>query len=122
MGSQSVGAQDGIPWSDEIDNFDAPEKSLHAVRSNSLAGLGCETGMIGHRGTTWYHKHGAKHAHDGECLEISIYLSSLRRHFPMPFPSVAHSHDSVSAIFSCISIQVCGIVRDSAKMQVKIAM
>lgn len=32
---QSVGAQHGIPWSDEIDNFDAPEKSL--------AGLGSET-------------------------------------------------------------------------------
>lgn len=40
---QSVGAQDGIPWSDEIDKFDAPEKSLDAVRSSSLAGLGSET-------------------------------------------------------------------------------
>ncbi|KAM0544222.1 hypothetical protein ACHAPJ_011911 [Fusarium lateritium] len=40
---QSVGAQDGIPWSDEIDRFDAPEKALNAVRSSSLAGLGSDS-------------------------------------------------------------------------------
>lgn len=34
---QSVGAQGGIPWSDEIDNFDAPPKIYDSRRSSSTA-------------------------------------------------------------------------------------
>lgn len=36
---QSLGAQRGIPWSDEIDRFDTPEKKRIDVCSKSLAGL-----------------------------------------------------------------------------------
>lgn len=40
---QSVGAQDGIPWADEIDNFDAAAKVSGIVRMNSTAGIASET-------------------------------------------------------------------------------
>ncbi|KAL6922437.1 hypothetical protein FSHL1_006397 [Fusarium sambucinum] len=40
---QSVGAQDGIPWSDEIDCFDVPEKVLSTVLSSSLSNLGSDS-------------------------------------------------------------------------------
>jgi len=39
---QTVGAQDGIPWADEIDNFDAPQKAPGFVRLNSTAGIASE--------------------------------------------------------------------------------
>lgn len=39
---QSVGAQDGIPWADEIDNLDAPDKVPDIVRLNSTAGIASE--------------------------------------------------------------------------------
>ena len=40
---QSVGAQDGIPWADEIDNFDALHKVPDIVRSSSsIAGIASE--------------------------------------------------------------------------------
>ncbi|KAI9662757.1 MAG: hypothetical protein M1829_006152 [Trizodia sp. TS-e1964] len=34
---QTVGAQDGIPWADEIDNFNAPHKAPGSIRFNSTA-------------------------------------------------------------------------------------
>ncbi|CAF3585025.1 unnamed protein product [Fusarium graminearum] len=40
MTVRNVGAQNGIPWSDEIDSFDALEKLLHAVSSDSTAFTG----------------------------------------------------------------------------------
>ncbi|OHE98390.1 hypothetical protein CORC01_06386 [Colletotrichum orchidophilum] len=39
---QSVGAQAGIPWADEIDRFDAPRKVIDAVRSSSTAEIASE--------------------------------------------------------------------------------
>ncbi|KAH7259468.1 ribokinase [Fusarium redolens] len=36
----SLGVQEGIPWSDNIDNFDAPVKRLEFIRSKLPAGLG----------------------------------------------------------------------------------
>lgn len=40
---QTVGARMGFLGQTRLTNFDAPEKSLRAVRSNPLAGLGGET-------------------------------------------------------------------------------
>ncbi|KAK0101957.1 hypothetical protein ONS95_001234 [Cadophora gregata] len=40
--SQTVGAQDGIPWADEIDNFDAPHKAPSFIHSDSTAGITSE--------------------------------------------------------------------------------
>lgn len=41
---QSVGAQDGIPWVDEIDTFDSPHKVPDYVRrSSSIVGIASET-------------------------------------------------------------------------------
>ncbi|KAH7159149.1 ribokinase [Fusarium sp. MPI-SDFR-AT-0072] len=36
---QSLGAQEGTPWSDDLDNFDAPAKRLDFIRSESPAYL-----------------------------------------------------------------------------------
>ena len=40
------GAQNGIPWADEIDNFDAREKPPHAIRSDSTSLLGSNNRYI----------------------------------------------------------------------------
>lgn len=37
---KSVGAQNGIPWSDEIEKFEGTEMSPRAIRSHSTAFLG----------------------------------------------------------------------------------
>jgi hypothetical protein len=36
----SLGVQEGIPWSDNIDNFDAPVKRLEFIRSKLPTSLG----------------------------------------------------------------------------------
>jgi hypothetical protein len=45
MTIMSVGAQDGIPWSDEIDRFDAPYKVPSKLRAASTAGFASEASI-----------------------------------------------------------------------------
>ncbi|OIW27701.1 Ribokinase-like protein [Coniochaeta ligniaria NRRL 30616] len=45
MTIRSVGAQDGIPWADEIDTFDAPHKIPAKLRSTSTAGIASEASV-----------------------------------------------------------------------------
>jgi ribokinase len=39
---QTVGAQDGIPWADEIDHFDARHRAPDFIRFNSTTSIASE--------------------------------------------------------------------------------